>query len=248
MKSKIASHKNLNGGKDTQIFYPLADQEFFNQFAEIFDQEHYAEGKVKDGVYVDLGANIGLTALYFAPCAKEYYAIEPSTACYEALLKNTVGLPIKIFNFAITPSNEEDYFFQTAQDSVPQTFFAKDSGIYGREKVQCKRIDTFFKENNIEHVDVLKIDVESSEYVILPDDSFKNVADKIDLIIGEAHYDATTGAIPQIIPVILRDYGFETRFLDMKNMEYLFSFVSKDTEQKTYKVPTNTLFVARRKT
>ena len=247
MKSQIVTHKNLNNGNPVEIHYPISDSEFINQVSEIFEQEHYKEGKVKDGVYVDLGANIGLTALYFKDCAKEYYAVEPSSQCFEALNKNTQGLNIKLFNFAIWPREKEQYLYQTSEESTGQTFFANGSKAFGRELVQCKRIDTFFEDNKIEHVDVLKIDVESSEYIILPDDSFSRVADKIDLIIGEGHFDSMTGAIPNIIPIILKDYGFETRFTDTQNMIYKFCYTQEKGDKKTYEYTTNTMFVARRK-
>ena len=242
------THKNLNNGTPTEIFYPISDREFQNQFSEIFNEEHYKQGRVKNSVYVDIGANIGLTALYFKDYAKEYYAIEPSKECFEALQKNTQGINIKTFNCAIYNENKEYYLYQVAEDSVGQTLIPGDNAIFGRIPVQGKRLDTFFEENNIEHVDVMKIDVESSEYFILPDPSFEKVASKIDLIIGEGHFDATTGAMPYIIPVILKEYGFETEFTQIKNMIYKLYYTSSQGERKKYELMTNTIFVGRRKT
>jgi len=245
MKQVELTHKNLNNGKQTLIHHPLGDKEFENQFYEIFEVEHYKEGKIRDGVYVDLGANIGLTALYFKDFAKKYYAIEPSSQNFEALEKNTDSLNnVELFNFAIMSNDGEDYMWQTAKDSVPQTFFGSNNEAFGKERVKCKRLDTFFKENNIEHIDVLKIDVESSEYVILPSESFKNVADKIDLIIGEAHYN-NQGLIPDIIPAILKEYDFKTEFVNLPqpNMIYKFYYIP---ENKEYEYRTNTIFIARR--
>lgn len=246
MKVAIVNHLKINNGNKTELVYPISDQEFKNQFEEIFNREDYKLGKVKNGVYVDVGANIGLTSLYFRNNAKKYYAIEPSKQCFEALEINTRDLPIERFNFALWPTNTKQYLFQTAETSTTQTFFSESHSVYKREQVECKRIDTFFEEQGIDHVDVLKIDVESSEYVILPSQSFENVASKIDMIIGEAHYDAMTGAIPQIIPTILKEYGFKTKFTNHKNLIYKLHYTTQGERVKIYEMKTNTMFVSRR--
>lgn len=248
MRKATVRHKNLNEGKETELLYPIAQSEFQAQFSEIFDVEHYKEGiRGKNLVYVDLGANIGLTTLYFAPYAREYYAVEPSTACFEALTANTKHLRhIKRFNFAIYPKNGREYLVQTAQDSAPQTFFAHANGSFGRELVETKRIDTFFEENTIKHVDVMKVDIESSEYALFPDPSFIKVADRIDCIIGEAHYNQFTGTIPEFVPLILNEAGFKTKFLDHVNMEYRFHYTDSEKNEKTYIHRAKTIFLATR--
>ena len=248
MNHADVTHKNLNNGKETLICFPLSTKEFEDQVSELFEVEHYKEGRVKDGVYVDLGANIGLTALYFKDYARKYYAIEPSSQCFEALKLNTQGMDINYFNMAITPHNGKEFLKQTAKDSIPQTFFPLDNDkIYSREEVQCKSIDKFFEENKIEHVDVLKIDVEGSEFAIFPDDSFKKVADKIDLIIGESHY-AKQGGMPEFVPIILKDYGFKTRFVELSrpNMIRNLFFTDVYGKEKKYDYVLNTIFLAKR--
>src|SRR3990167_9882290 len=123
MKISTTSYNNLNNGKETKIYFPLSENEFKSQFFEVFEMEHYKDGKVKDGVYVDIGANIGLTALYFKEYAKKYYAIDPSSQCFTALKENTKDLNINLFNFAISTINGSEFMWQTQQDSVPQSFF-----------------------------------------------------------------------------------------------------------------------------
>ena len=246
MKSKLVKHKNLNNGQEMEIHYPLSDKEFTDQLAEIFDSEHYKEGQIKNGVYVDIGANIGLTALYFAPYARKYYAIEPSSECFEALKLNTQSLDnIEYFNFAILPIDEPQNLLRANEDSVPQTFFMRENK-FGGEQVKCKKIDQFFKENNIEHVDVLKIDVEGAEFVIFPDDSFGRVADKIDLIIGEAHYSITGDGIPEMVPVILKKWGFKTEFVKLKspNLEYKLWFRYQNGKEEEFVYQCSTIFKA----
>ena len=120
MKTKLIKNPKVNNGQEILIHYPQPDKEFMDQVEEIFGQEHYKEGKRKNGVYVDIGANIGLTTLYFKDCARKYYAVEPSKACFEALKLNTAGLPnVELFNFAISPNDGEDYLVTIDSNTPP---------------------------------------------------------------------------------------------------------------------------------
>src|SRR5690242_17709281 len=90
MNRFTVKNKKLNKGKETTIATPLGKDEFINQFTEIFQEEHYKDGlRKKDMVVIDVGGNMGLSALYFAPYAKMIYVIEPSTQHYLALVENT---------------------------------------------------------------------------------------------------------------------------------------------------------------
>lgn len=246
MKKISVKHKKLNKGKITEIYHPLDDKEFQDQLNEIFNTEQYKAGK-KKGVFVDIGANIGLSALYFKDYATEYYAIEPSLECFKALELNTKGMNIKRFNHAVWPIEGRDFLCQTKDGSSPQTFFPDEEKVVGREEVECKPIDKFFEENNIEHVDVLKIDTEGSEYIIFPSDSFERVADKIDMIIGESHYTTSFGGIPELVPVMLEKYGFKTKFIKLKipNIVYTMHYTG-DGKEKAFHYLANTIFVATR--
>ena len=253
MKSKTATHKNLNNGQKTEILYPISDKEFKDQFYEVFEMEHYQKGKIKkDAVIVDLGANIGLTALYFNGWFKEYYAVEPSLACFRALQENTKSIDnIHLFNFAIGPTTGKGWLYQAVKNSVPQSFFGLDQPIFGREKVKVVQMDRFLEENKIDKVDVLKVDVESAEFIIFPSEAFKRAAGKIDCIIGEAHYNVGLMGIPQTIPIILKEYGFKTKFVKLKkpNLEHVLFYKEtidgKETEKK-YVYSTSTIFFAQR--
>ena len=71
---------------DKEEFYtPLDQQHFSDQYSEIFIIEEYKPAlRKKDMVILDIGANMGLSILYFAPYAKMVYGLEPSAAHYKA--------------------------------------------------------------------------------------------------------------------------------------------------------------------
>lgn len=251
MNSHTIEHKLLNGGTPTEIFYPMKDSEISSQIQEIFEDENYGFAKKEDGVYIDLGANVGMASLYFANWAKRIYAIEPNPEIYAALVKNTAILGDKIttHNVAWSNQNARNFMYGAGSGDIPQTFWDRTKRPDVRAiTVDCVTPDVFFEQNKIEHVDILKIDVEESEYIIFPDPTFEKIVDKIDVIIGEAHV-STGGGFPEVIPHMLRDYGFETVFPTLKEPNYSKTFTYRHLPTgmvKQYGVGFETIFIAKR--
>ncbi len=230
----------------TKFYTPLDFEAFQNQFIEIFDktQEHYKQGVWKeDMTVIDIGANMGLSAIYFAPHAKTVYAIEPSQANFHSLEENVKAYPnIKIFEMGIGEDNKEGIIRTNGVYGVPESVYG--SGTIA-QNFTMKRLDTFMQEQNITHVDTLKIDCEGYEYRILQSKGFAAVADKIDCIIGEAHYFDIL--IPEFIPLILKEYGFTTKFLPYQNMFKTMKFTDDKVDSyKEYTCNLNTIFIAKR--
>ena len=231
-----------------KMYHSLDDREFKTQMLEIFKIQHYRLGRRKrNAVYLDIGANIGAASIYFKDWAEHIYAIEPSKENFECLKLNTKPYQnISCHNYAVYFENGQRKMARTSTSSPAQTFFPDHDPI-GYDTVDTITLDTFFQQEKINHVDVMKIDVEGSEYVILPDKSFERVADKIDFIIGEAHFNP---GFPEAIPYILKDYGFETKYLtfNQPNVSHNFTYVDTETsKKKEYHIMVNTIFVARRK-
>ena len=86
-------------------------------------------------------------------------------------------------------------------------------------------LNKLFEENDIKHVDLLKLDVEGSEYQILGHESFSKVADKIDLIIGEIHIWADRN--PNQLKEALTNRGFKFEWLGRKDENNPGLFVAK---------------------
>ena len=226
--------------------YPQSDKDINNQVEEIFRQEHYKLGRVKNGVYLDVGANVGLATTYFQDIAKQIYALEPNPQFYEALFKNTEKFKnVKTFNMGISYTNHKDTMFSISSnpEDIPSTFFPPEEAKQ-QVDVTCVGLNQFLTDNNIKHVNTLKIDVEGSEYAIFPSDDFKAASKKIDRIVGEAHYNPT-GCFPEIIPVMLGEYGYKTKFLKLKkpNMNREIGF-NGDGTKKVFRFESSTIFYA----
>lgn len=217
MKIKTIKHKNFNGGKQKDMSYVITERELASQMLEIYDNDTYKYGYKKNGVYLDIGANMGLATHYFSDTAKMIYAFEPSPNIYNTLVKNTEGMKnVKTYNMAVGIHNEKDYLYASG-DNEPQSLFFEGSPDRC-EVVQSITLEKFLKDNNIEHIDTMKIDIEGFEYSLLMSKEFENIADRIDCIVGEAHFSAYGSGFPEAIPVILNKYGFTTDYPKTNNI------------------------------
>lgn len=237
-------HKSFNNNVESILFSPLDEESFKNQFDEIFVQEQYRDAKYKKNmVVIDVGANMGLSALYLKDYAKKIYALEPSKEHFQALLKNVAPYKnIVPLNIGISAITAEDSLVSNGPSNLAESLFGEGTT---KEKANFIRLDDFFRQYNIVHVDLLKVDTEGAEYVIFPSEGFRNVASKIDRIVGEAHI--MKNMFPEFVPLMLSEAGFKTRFLPLKNIFKTLTFTELNTGKKMeWKAYYNTLFVAER--
>ena len=111
------------------------------------------------------------------------------------------------------------------------------------EKIKITTIDRFMEDNKINHVDLLKIDTEGAEYLILPSVGFFKMANKINYIIGEGHH-LPNKITPEFLPLILKDAGFKTEFLPIKNYFLTMDF-DDGVSKRHYEIEKNTIFFAK---
>jgi FkbM family methyltransferase len=168
-------------------------------FEQIFIRQNYDfEVKKPLKTIVDAGANIGLASLYFSnkfPDSK-IIAIEPEKSNFELLKKNIAPYDnitpicgalwhenkrIKL----VDPGTDKWGFMTQAQDNVKETF-----GEVVHE-VQGMTVDTIMREQGIEHIDILKIDIEGAEREVFRDPS--SWISKVDALIVELHERMKSG-------------------------------------------------------
>jgi FkbM family methyltransferase len=168
----------------------------------------YFLGK-KDLTILDLGANIGLTTQYFSQFGK-VYSVEPAKETFECLKKliETNGLNAVPIQCAISTTNGETTFYHNNNNITANSLF-KELQDGDTEIVKTRTLGELFKENAIEHIDFMKIDIEGEEFNVFGHDSFDEVADKIDVIMGETH--AWAGRNPGQIYQALQNRGFKVK-------------------------------------
>ena len=195
------------------LFYrgDLADYYPGHILGEVYKDRVYAPylaGK-SDLTILDVGGNIGWTAQYFAGYAKNVYVVEPAKEHCEViqqLIDYNEYKNIHLIKAAV--SNKPGTL--TLNHNTNKTMFSLSEAVADKslstEEVEVKTLSQILAENNIEHVDLLKLDPEGEEANILCGEDFRSVADKFDCVIFEYHSWANRN-IDQI-RTTMKDLGF----------------------------------------
>lgn len=129
---------------------------------------HTLRALCDDGAYaVDVGANIGLTALALSQYCRKVIGIEPVPRTFEYLRRNVETTPnIAIFKHALGNS-EGIVRMQGYNDFLAGSFIADTYEVHNDnhflEAVPIKRLDDCFTSMGLDRLDLLKVDVEGFE-------------------------------------------------------------------------------------
>ncbi len=123
-------------------------------------------------VILDVGANIGCTALLFGELSKDVYAFEPSQTTFSFLEKNILRSDLKnVFPQNIGLGAEQGEYPLTFAPSNRSGGFVSNqtqaSAGHTVEKIVVRQMDEVLKSLNIQRVDFIKIDVEGFEGHVL---------------------------------------------------------------------------------
>lgn len=152
---------------------------------EIFSWKEYVE--VPKGVVFDLGANIGAFSIFAAQTAQKVYAFEPESTNYAQLVKN-----IAVNTFSnITPikkavggvSGSALLYRASANKGSSSIVSAVSSDT---EKVEVITVEEAMKICGVDHIDLLKVDIEGSEYDLFEHISLETL-ERIQRIEMETH-------------------------------------------------------------
>lgn len=164
-------------------------------FKQIFVDNEYDSlnlPKVVDTI-VDLGANIGLSALFFM---KKYpdariIAVEPDAINFEIMKRNLedYSSQVTLLNAAIWPSDGEVSLVEhdESNEGLGAWGYRTETLTEGAEgSVSAISIPTLMKQSSINYIDILKVDIEGAEYELF-EKGYESWLDKVGLIIIETH-------------------------------------------------------------
>ena len=164
----------------------------------------------KGGIALDIGANVGLVSYFLSLHFEKVFSIEPSTEHINNL--TTMINYNKIDN--ITPIKKAIYiqngtfaFGGPENNKTMRSLHMNTPGWKEEEKVEAITLDKLFEDYKIEHVNLMKMDIEGSEVEVFSHPTFLKVADKIDVIITERH--AWSGRHPNQLNEALQNAGFK---------------------------------------
>jgi len=183
-----------------------------NEYGYLFDYD----------TVLDCGANIGTFSIWIYPKANRIFALEPNPKAIEHLrntIKDNELIRITPLEIAITGSDGERMLKDTDDEhhQYGSGLINEKEGI----KVKGVAIDTFMGQNNIEYIDLLKVDIEGCERELFSSPGFQRVANKIGTIIGEYHGSEVKTSIVDN----LRGLGFS--FTDVTNGNQSGRFISR---------------------
>lgn len=133
----------------------------------------------KDAIIIDIGAQAGIFSVYASRKASKIFAYEPILDNYNLISKNIIinQLVDKIipFNLAVSDKKEKLRIFLSKNHTAGHSIYGSGDNYID---VQTTTLKDIFDKNKIKKCDLLKIDVEGSEYRILyslPDRYFSKI-------------------------------------------------------------------------
>ncbi|GAP96379.1 FkbM family methyltransferase [Leptolyngbya sp. NIES-2104] len=160
------------GGKKYTI---VSDDNYLKQIKKRFEPKMVQLFKaVATGseVILDIGANIGCTALLFGELSKEVYAFEPSPTTFQLLEKNILNSGLENIALQNTGLGEESGEFTLTFSPANRSggFVSNQTQIeagHVTEKITIRQLDEVIQSLNLSQVDFIKIDVEGFEGQVL---------------------------------------------------------------------------------
>lgn len=181
---------NINLKKYNTTFNLRVKDADIGTFEKIFIDEEYnfTFEKMDPKIIVDIGANIGASPIYFANryLNSTVYALEPQKDNFNLLVEHTKNHNnIKNFNYGLWHENKLLAIENPKVESISFTLSDNNTTKTNLEQIQGKTLESFMEENQIDFIDILKIDIEGAEKdIFLKKPRWLN---KIGLLIIELH-------------------------------------------------------------
>lgn len=164
----------------------------FNNYNEMFLEKKYDCYQLEDlDLVLDIGANSGLFSLLCVnKGVKKVYAFEPNKESLINLNSVTKNLNIEIVDKAVYTKDEDLKFYidptNTTIGSLSKEHLEIHASSLEEVTVPAISLKTFIKENKIDKISLIKIDIEGAEYEII-DELEDEVFDVIDAFLIEYH-------------------------------------------------------------
>ncbi len=153
---------------------------------EMFLEEQYSITGIDPKLILDLGSNIGASIMFFRaqyPSAR-IIGLEPDPDTFQRLTATVAPLAnVNVYPWAADGQSGHVGFVQSRKSW--ESAIARDGEAYNVE-VEAVSLRDIFARLGIEHVDLLKLDIEGSEWSVFND---PDALAMCDTIVGELHFD-----------------------------------------------------------
>lgn len=164
-----------------------------------------------DWVVIDLGANKGEFAIFAATKARQVIAVEanPETCqhCLENITRNELQGKIQVFQGVIANDEGESMFYIANESGQCSTILY--DGFPLQKKIAVPKISIHHLLKPLTHVDLLKMDIEGSEFELLLSSDRTIWLDKVQRLVLEYHdyFPGFAHTVDELITV-LEESGF----------------------------------------
>ena len=128
---------------------------------------------IKSSIFFDIGANIGIYSLVASKniiTGGKIYAFEPADWAYDRLTENISINDIKnveTFKLAVSDFTGSRQFYVCEDDAYNSLISTPMKQVQKVVAINSIRLDDFCLDKNIDHIDILKIDVEGADFLVL---------------------------------------------------------------------------------
>lgn len=176
--------------KSNHFFHHLNDNELIRQLLIPYFQSLGNDGKA--GHLIDVGACFGQLSLPFLHKGWSADLFEPDPACnapLQSLVQKLEG-KVRLFQQAICENDRDQVMFYQSETGLSGLGHSPFSQIENQMTVRGIRLDTFETVNNIERVDMLKVDAEGFDFNALLTHDFERLPLKIAMIEYGTHFSS----------------------------------------------------------
>lgn len=165
-------------------------------FEEIFyKNEYFIKLDNRPPIIFDCGANIGMATIYFKWLYPDsiIYAFEPDKQTFKILKKNVLNNKLKnvhLFNVALGKKNGVITFFNDSNHPGSLLMSSKRARMLSNKiTVKSLSLSSFVRSENIDSIDLVKMDIEGSETEVLCDLDKHNYLKNVERIVLEYHHN-----------------------------------------------------------
>jgi FkbM family methyltransferase len=186
-----------------ELLFRLFNNEVCIRISEQILAGHtYPEVSFVSGVRIilDIGANIGAAAIWLGTTypAATVYALEPGGRQFGLLQQNAASLAnVRLFPFGLFSSDKSVPLYSGRNDSVESSVCPTGRTADESENIALRSASQFLSEQQLEQIDILKLDTEGCEVPILR--SLKDFLPTMKLIYVEYHSERDRRLIDEIL-------------------------------------------------
>jgi len=174
-------------------------------------------------IIIDGGANIGQTVRSYLSVRVQsrIHAFEPGPAAFDMLQKQGFGPQVVLNRLALSDFDGEAEFHSNEGPSEVASLLQRVDGVKccpltQSFKVPCARLDSYAEAARLEHIDVLKLDLQGGELRALKGAERLFREKRVDVVVCEVWYVPSYDGAPYYweIGEFLQRSGFRTWYID----------------------------------